>query len=116
MLIATTKTATTSDIAKGAETMTPTRTHIRELAERMSNGTVVRLYWRQGTSELWVEVCELEFDVTIVIPTEPDRALEAFHHPYAYAAARGVLPRAAEQVGTDGRCPDGLGPSSAVAA
>jgi hypothetical protein len=23
-----------------------------------------------------------------VIPAEPERALEAFHHPYAYAAAR----------------------------
>ena len=73
--------------------MTATRKRIRELAERTSSGTLVRLFWRQGTRELWVEVWELEFDVTIVIPAEPDQALEIFHHPYAYAASPGVLPR-----------------------
>jgi hypothetical protein len=75
--------------------MTPTRKRTRELAERTSSGTLVRLFWRQGTRELWVEVWEPEFDVTIVIPAEPERALEAFHHPYAYAASHGVIPRAA---------------------
>jgi hypothetical protein len=64
--------------------MTPTRKRTRELAERTSGGTLVRLFWRQGTRELWVEVREREFDVTIVIPVEPERALEAFQHPYAY--------------------------------
>ena len=32
--------------------------------------------------------------VTIVIPAEPEHALEAFQHPFAYAAAHGVRPRA----------------------
>ena len=73
--------------------MTPTRKRIRELAERTSSGTLVRLFWRQGTRELWVEVWEPEFDATIVIPTEPAQALETFHHPYAYAASQGVRPR-----------------------
>jgi hypothetical protein len=58
---------------------------IRELAERTSNGTVTRLFWLQGTRELWVEVREPELDATIVIPAEPECALDAFHHPYAYA-------------------------------
>jgi hypothetical protein len=74
--------------------MTPTRKPTRELAERTSSGTLVRLFWRQGTRELWVEVWEPEFDVTIVIPVEPEQALEAFQHPYAYAASRDVMPRA----------------------
>jgi len=67
--------------------MTSTREPIRELAERTSNGTLMRLLWLQGTRELWVEVYEPEFDVTIVIPARPERALETFHHPYAYATA-----------------------------
>ena len=46
--------------------------------------------------ELWVEVYEPALDVTIVIPAEPERALEAFHHPYAYAAAHNALPQATE--------------------
>jgi hypothetical protein len=65
--------------------MTPTSEPIRELAERTSNGTLIRLYWRQGTRDLWVEVWEPELDVTIEIPADPKRALDAFHHPYALA-------------------------------
>jgi hypothetical protein len=65
--------------------MTATREPIRELAERTSNGTLMRLLWLQGTRDLWVEVYEPEFDLTIVIPAEPERALETFRHPYAYA-------------------------------
>jgi hypothetical protein len=79
-----------------AEATTPTGKHVRELAERTSDGTLMRLFWLQGTRELWVEIREPGFDVTIVIPAEPERALEAFHHPYAYAAAHRVLPQAAE--------------------
>lgn len=66
-----------------AEAMTASRESIRELAERTSNGTAVRLLWLEGTRELWVEVREPELDVTIVIPAEPERALDAFYHPYA---------------------------------
>jgi hypothetical protein len=47
----------------------------------------MRPLWLHGTRELWVEIYEPEFDVTIVIPAEPERALDTFHHPYAYAAA-----------------------------
>ena len=79
-----------------AEATTTTRKHIRELAERTLNGTLMRLVWLQGTRELWVEIREPEFDVTIVIPAEPEHALEAFHHPYAYAAAHNALPQATE--------------------
>jgi hypothetical protein len=79
-----------------AEATTPTRKRIRELAERTSNGTMMRLFWLEGTRELWVEIREPEFDVTIVIPAEPEDALEAFHHPYAYAAAHNALPQATE--------------------
>jgi hypothetical protein len=92
--------------------MTPTRKRTRELAERTSNGTLVRLFWLQGTRELWVEVCEPEFDVTIVIPTQPERALDAFHHPYAYAAAHTDPAGAAETLAAyQSRCPDGFGPA-----
>jgi hypothetical protein len=90
--------------------MTPPRKRIRELAERTSNGTLMRLFWLQGTRELWVEIYEPEVDMAIVIPVEPERALEAFHHPYAYAATHSVLPLAAEPFAAyQSRGPDGLG-------
>lgn len=69
--------------------MTATRESIRELAERTSDGTLARLFWLQGTRQLWVEVYDRELDETLVIPAEPERALEAFHHPYAFATADG---------------------------
>src|SRR6266516_3136370 len=95
-----------------AAVMTATRKHIRELAERTSNGTLVRLFWLQGTRELWVELCEPGFDVPTVIPAEPERALEAFHHPYAYAATHSVLALAAEPLAAyQSRRADGLGPT-----
>jgi len=60
----------------------------RELAARAANGTQVRLLWRQGTKLVWVEVREPD-DRMLAIPVPPERALEAFHHPYAFASTSG---------------------------
>lgn len=60
------------------------RPRCRELAERSSNGIQVRLLWREGTKRLWVEVQE-RGDLVLAIPVKSERALDAFHHPYAYA-------------------------------
>jgi len=70
--------------------MTVVRPPSRELAERASNGTQVRLLWRQGTRQVWVEVREPESDRALVIPVRPEFALDAFHHPYAYASVFSV--------------------------
>ena len=61
---------------------------IRELAERASSGMLVRLLWKQGTSVVWVEVSSPESDQALAILVPPERALDAFHHPYAYASLR----------------------------
>ena len=62
----------------------------RELAHRMSNGIEVTLLWGPAKNEVVVEVidhgAELAFEITV--PSE--RALDAFHHPYAYASQQGV--------------------------
>lgn len=65
--------------------MASVQPHVRELAERSSSGTRVRLLWRQGTGQLWVEVREPDMDQALAILVPPERALDAFHHPYAYA-------------------------------
>jgi hypothetical protein len=64
--------------------MTSVRPRRRELAERSSSGTQVRLFWRQGTRQLWVEVRERD-DRVLAILVQPEQALEAFHPPYTYA-------------------------------
>jgi hypothetical protein len=84
----------------------------RELAERSSNGTRVRLLWWQGTRQLWVEVKEAD-DRVLAIPVHPEQALDAFHHPYAFAGSRTVLPpvesraaRARRPYAAEQRCHD----------
>jgi hypothetical protein len=72
--------------------MTGVRPRSRELAERSSNGTHVRLLWRQGTRQLWVEVQESD-DRVLAIPVHPEQALEVFHHPYAFAGSRTFRPQ-----------------------
>lgn len=67
---------------------------VRELAERSSSGTRVRLLWRQGTTVLWVEVRESDTDQALAILVPAERALDAFHHPYAYAGTHNLLPPA----------------------
>ena len=65
---------------------------LRELAHRTSNGTDVTLFWNERTSALTVSVRD-HGTGAFQFAAEPNRALHAFYHPYAYAAARS-LPRA----------------------
>jgi hypothetical protein len=59
----------------------------RELAQRSSDGIEVTLLWTESTNVITIEVIdshsaeELEFEV------DGTSALDAFNHPYAYAAA-----------------------------
>ena len=66
----------------------------RELAVRASNGTQVRLLWRQGTRQLWVEVWEPATASALRIQAQPENALDVFHHPYAYVGLGNSMPPA----------------------
>ena len=79
--------------------MTSVHPPVRELAERSSSGTCVRLLWLHGTTVLWVEVREQDTDQALAILVPPERALDAFHHPYAYARSHDLLPPAESPVG-----------------
>lgn len=63
-----------------------------ELAARENDGLAVLLFWSKATGRTQVVVvdqmleAELHFDVT------PACALDAFYHPFAYAAGRGLEP------------------------
>ena len=61
--------------------------HLRERDRRSSDGIVVQLLWNPEDNRVLVAVCDAKtgdsFDVEV---TERARALDAFHHPYAYAA------------------------------
>ena len=58
----------------------------RELAHRVSDGIEVQLLWSADDDSVSVAVCDHRDGVVFELPVAPERALHAFHHPFAYAA------------------------------
>jgi hypothetical protein len=59
---------------------------IRELNHRVNDGIEVRLLWNSDTNAVSVAVAETRCDVSFAFAVTGADALDAFHHPYAYAA------------------------------
>ena len=66
--------------------MTTTTPATRELAARESDGIHVALLWHPGENALTVSVEDERVGNRFQLVVAPDRALDAFHHPFAYAA------------------------------
>jgi hypothetical protein len=61
------------------------------LAERKNAGVQVTLLWAEDTNAVAVLVRDDGADDQFEVSVEPDgNALDAYEHPYAYAAWRGV--------------------------
>jgi hypothetical protein len=58
----------------------------RELAARVNDGIHVVLLWQPADDTVSVSVADDRTGESFVMPVAPDRALEAFYHPFAYAA------------------------------
>jgi hypothetical protein len=58
----------------------------RELASRESDGVHVLLLWHPRDDALTVSVEDLRAGQRFEISVDSGRALDAFYHPYAYAA------------------------------
>lgn len=69
--------------------MTPSTTP-RELAYRCSDGVHVTLLWYPTTNRVTVEVVDDSLGDTFEFEAPRDRVLDAFEHPFAYAAFGGV--------------------------
>jgi hypothetical protein len=68
----------------------------RELHSRVNDGLHVRLLWSEHDQRLAVAVDDRKTgDAFVVEVRDGDRPLDVFHHPYAYAAWRGIETRAA---------------------
>jgi hypothetical protein len=57
----------------------------KELDARSGDGLEVRLLWHSGADVL-VEIVDARRDERMVFPVPAHRALDAFRHPFAYAA------------------------------
>ena len=61
----------------------------RELAQRLSGGDEILLLWNPRDGHVEVSVRDVDTGVGFQLEVAPGSALEAFHHPYAYAAVLG---------------------------
>jgi hypothetical protein len=74
----------TSDQQGGA--VSPATAETRELAARESDGIHVLLLWHPRENALTVEVEDDRIGDGFQLAVAPERALDAFYHPFAYAA------------------------------
>ena len=58
----------------------------RELAARETDGIHVLLLWHPDENAVSVSVEDARLGDRFQIAVAPERALDAFYHPYAYAA------------------------------
>jgi hypothetical protein len=59
---------------------------ICELHRRTADGIDVRLWWDSRTNRIYVSVEDDRREESFELEVEPSRALDAFRHPFAYAA------------------------------
>jgi hypothetical protein len=75
-----------------------TPTERRELAHRTSDGIEVTLSWSNPSKRVTIAVLESHSDDAFEFDVDGSAALDAFNHPYAYAAAREVRNLAASHI------------------
>jgi hypothetical protein len=68
------------------QSMSPATRQPRELAARESDGIHVLLLWHPVENGLTVSVEDARVGDRFELAVAPDRALDAFYHPFAYAA------------------------------
>jgi hypothetical protein len=62
----------------------------RELAHRRQDGLEVTLLWNAGSNEVSIELHDDRTESEFAFLVDPACALDAFHHPFAYAAVLGA--------------------------
>jgi hypothetical protein len=70
---------------------------LHELDHRSRDGVSVTLLWHGRDDRVLVAVVDAKFGQSFEVEVrDGERALDVFHHPYAYAAWHGVEPRSDE--------------------
>jgi hypothetical protein len=59
---------------------------LTELASRRNDGLEITLYWARADDSVHLEISNERNGSTWAFPVDRARALDAFHHPFAYAA------------------------------
>lgn len=56
----------------------------RELAHRAAGGIEVTLYWQAEENGTTIEIWQAATEELLTFPVAPERALDAYHHPFAH--------------------------------
>jgi hypothetical protein len=56
----------------------------RELAHRENQGIIVDLMWDEEDNRVFVEVHDHRTGESFQVDVRPEKALDAYYHPYAY--------------------------------
>ena len=62
----------------------------RELAQRRQDGLEVTLLWDARTNEVSIGLVDEAHGSAVAFVVDPSSALDAFYHPFAYAAVLGA--------------------------
>jgi hypothetical protein len=63
-----------------------TQTNITELAQRRTDGLEITLVWARDDDSVHVTVVNERTGRIVDFPVDRAKALDAFYHPFAYAA------------------------------
>jgi hypothetical protein len=67
-----------------------TLTDRRELAHRTSDGIEITLFWSKPSNQVTIAVLDTRSDAALEFEVDGSAALDAFNHPYAYAATQPI--------------------------
>jgi hypothetical protein len=70
---------------------TTTITERQELAHRVTDGVEVALLWERAGNRVTVAVNDARTGAEFEFEVDTRCAMDAFNHPYAYAASKGIL-------------------------
>ena len=76
-------------------------TQTRELARRQSGTAKILLLWHPRIEQVELAVCDSVTGESFHMDIAPGDALDAFHHPYAYAAGHDLGTRVTRDEGMD---------------
>ena len=78
--------------------MTSTTSNVRELAHRRNDGLDIRLLWDPAADRVTVALQDGKTGEGFEVEVGPgERALDVFHHPFAYAAFRDAAKKRARE-------------------
>jgi hypothetical protein len=73
----------------------------RELSHRTSDGIEVTLFWSKPSDRVTIAVVDTRSEEALEFEVDGSAALDAFNHPYAYAAVLGAEDRTVARRGAD---------------